>query len=482
MWIIIIILLFVSGCAIYQVGKVMWYPNTEVRKQEQEDLKENYYQCLRLSMLPVESLGNGDIEYFTGIATKEVSYCFSNLKDINAFLKEAYSYQEALSTVYLYLDPIELGEQYLGIAGLYGDAYIDYLVTLMSEHPETTFECVLPAYSVDYWQKLSAKERENVKTYYIDFYNVLEGVENAKIYYLGFEEWLIANSANYIDVDERSLNTDVNRVVIAFVIRDDSYLLTKEKLLERLDLTEQISMENARAEKYDLSEVDVVFFGDSVFGNYQTSTSIPGVVNGLSGARVYNLALGGMPATTDGTSILPFEHAVERFVEGNVEGLEAAEFVGGMQQYLDDDHDERKQYFVVNYGINDYFKGYALDNPENELDSACYAGALRSGIKRLQESYPDATILIMVSNFVTKFNNGTDPRGVSQAVMEDYVCKAIEVADECGVEYLDIYFNSEINAETASYYLEDECHPGERGRFLLGKYIVQKIHEMRELR
>lgn len=473
----ILILAAIAGCVGWRIGKVVYYPDSQLRSQEQVDLQESFYSCLRLSMLPVEDMSVGDIELFSGLPTKEVSYSFCNLKDLNAFLVEAYRYQEALETVYLHLDPIEICRQYGGIARFYGKAYADYLGVVMNAHPETTFECVLPAYSAEYWRSMGESQRQDAAEYIVDFFNVLGVGENRNIYFVGFEEWLIGNRENY--VDERLNTAEAHTLLTAFVMGSDYYVLTGENIAERLAMAQQVSMETIMPGEYDLSGCDVVFFGDSVFGNFEGSTSIPGIVNGLSGAGVYNLGYGGMPATTNEISVLPFEYMVDRFLTGDTEGLPECNFVSGLQQYLADNHDGREQYFIINFGINDYFKAFPLDNPEEPYDTTCYGGALRSGIRRLQEHYPEATILVMVSNYVEEYvdeNGAHSDKGIYQ---EDYIRKAMQVAQECGVECFDIYFDGAINADTTDYYLADHCHPNERGRFLIGKELVQKLGEIR---
>ena len=474
--IIISLLLVAVGYVGLRAGRVLWYPNSEMRQSEQQDLMDNYYGCLRLSMLSTEELSKGDIEYFRGISTKEVEYCFRNLKDMNAFLEDAYGYQEALGMIYLYLDPVEIGKQYGGMARFYGEAYRENLVTLMSQHPETSFECVIPAYSAAYLSGLSDKERNNLETYIIDFFNVLEGQENVNIYYVGFEEWLVSNEANYID--ERLYNHEVNSFVTALVIRDDYYALTRENLQERLNQARQIASDYGTAESSDLSGYEIVFLGDSVFGNYTDSMSIPGVVAGLTGANTFNCAQGGCPATNDEEALLSFERMVSRFICGDITELEDCVYKAGVQEYLEKHEDDKKLCFVINFGLNDFFGGHAVANVSDANDSKTFAGAMRNGIRMLREAYPEASILVMSPNQVIFFGNGTEPQSEVGGALEEYVEAARDVAGEFGVAYLDIYSESVITVETSEYYLEDGCHPGERGRFVLGQEIIRMIEEI----
>ncbi len=474
-WLIglLVLILIAGGYTGFRVGKVVWYPQSEQRNDSVQDMGDNLYGCFRLSLLPTGDFAEGDIEYFTGIATKEVRYCFYNLKDVGDFLTEIYDSQEMVERIYLYLDPVEISKQYAGIAALYGKAYSKYLLHIMAAHPETSFAYVLPGYSVDYWNGLGVKGMQEAQSYIRDFYNVLESCGNAKVYYQGFEEWLIANKANY--VDKRLLNMDVNSFLSALVIRDDYYVLTRDNLEEKLAITSQIVNDAANAEKIDLSTYDIVFLGDSVFGNYTDSMSIPGVVSGVSGARVYNCAQGGRTATYDDSDVLTFEKMVTGFIKQDVMGLEDCNYKSGVLKYMEDNHQQRKQCFIINFGLNDYFCGFAVGNPVDAVDSHTYSGALRNGISMLQEAYPDADILLMSPNLITTFENGTLVQGESGDVLEAYVKASQAVAVELDVWYLDVYHDAGYTTENAKSYLADECHPNERGRYLLAGKIMELL-------
>ena len=137
---------------------------------------------------------------------------------------------------------------------------------------------------------------------------------------------------------------------------------------------------NAPASYSDLSDYNIVFFGDSVFGNYQDFASIPGVIGALTKASVHNRAFGGSSATQLTPDDKSFPSAVQRFLSEDT-----AEISG-----------EKKLCFVINYGLNDYFTGYTVEQ---------YRDGLQAGVQSLQDAYPDAEILIASSNFITAFDN-----------------------------------------------------------------------------
>lgn len=467
----VIILLLVCLFLGIRIARVWYYPASDQRQALVEELQENYYSCFKLSLLPTEDFSHGDIEFFTGMATLEADYLFCNLKDVGDFLEEVYATQEEVKEIYLYLDPVEISGAYGNIARFYGEAYSEYLLDVMSRHPETFFGFVLPNYSIEYWRGLDDGERLEAQTCIKDFRNLTALCENAKVYFMGFEDWLVGNSANY--VDERMHNEDVHSFLIALMLWRDEYVLTGENFAERFGLVEQMVRNVEIHEKTDLSKYDLIFFGDSVIGNYTDSLSIPGAVQGLTGARVYNLGNGGSMASEDEKLELYFGSMVVRFLKGDVKDLEECTFKEGVERYYEDGHAGRTQCFVINYGLNDFFRSRPVDNPDNPLDIGTYGGALRSGLEKLKEAYPEAIFVLSGPNLITAYENGTRISEPSGGVLEEYADIARKVAEAYGGLYFDTYHDTCYTLEQAGIYLADGYHPNHRGRFLLAQRFVE---------
>lgn len=99
---------------------------------------------------------------------------------------------------------------------------------------------------------------------------------------------------------------------------------------------------------------------------------------------------------------MSFVIAVDTFLKQDPTVLrEDTVYRTSLEAYLNDDHRGRRLCFVINYGLNDYFSGYAVDDPEDPYDTVTYCGALRTGIRSLQEAYPDALILLAAPNYIT---------------------------------------------------------------------------------
>ena len=209
---------------------------------------------------------------------------------------------------------------------------------------------------------------------------------------------------------------------------------------------------NAPASYSDLSDYDIVFFGDSVFGNYQDFASIPGVIGALTKASVHNRAIGGSSATQLTPDDKYFPSAVQRFLSEDT-----AEISG-----------EKKLCFVINYGLNDYFTGYTVEQ---------YRDGLQAGVQSLQDAYPDAEILIASSNFITAFANGTAFNNDLNEILNDYVTGAEETAAAMNVFFLNTNEALQWNPQNAACYLVDAVHPNEEGRFLFGTAIIKALEE-----
>lgn len=481
--VIILIIILAAVCipVLYFYIHTIHYSTEEIRRSDIERINSAAPECILLSMLPTENFSADDFEYYRGISTVKASHRFENLYDIKDFLTGIDSYP---SDIYLVFDPAAISSLYGFHASLYGKAYNDTMISAIREHSDTTYEILLPYYSLEYWKSLSCTERENVITAYCDFVNVFFPEPNVTIYFAGAEEWLIANPDNY--ESEISCNEAVTRKIVAFTFSNPSYILTPEIMEDKFslirNLVDNISSVPLLSEydmtgSMDLSNMDIVFFGDSVIGNFTDSTSIPGVIAGLSSARVYNLGVGGTTATCkEDPNALNLGTIVEAFLTGDSSRFsddQQAKF--GIEEYSADHADGavRPTCFIINYGLNDYFAGMPIDTPYAGNESSCYKGAFRSAASHLREAYPDCRIIIMTPTYCSYHNGGTVPQSPNGGALIDYVNAIFSVADEMNVEYIDNYNGLGFDRHNYETYLSDGCHPNELGRYVIGRHILQ---------
>lgn len=480
--ILLIAALAVCGLAAWFYLRTMHYSNDAQRKQDIAQVGADAPDCLLLSMVQPEYFHAEDFTYYRGITTTAASHTFTNLYDIRDFLETV---SASPSSVYLVLDPEKIASLYGYHASLYGNAYQSTLLETIRSDTSVTYEILLTFPSLAYWQSLSDAELENALASYRDFVNVFTGEPNVRICFSGAQEWLIANPGNY--ESERICSESVMRTILTFTFRDDSLAVKADTIEEKLTAiqtlvggttTEPLLAEEEFEIATDLSDIDMVFFGDSVIGNFNDSTSIPGVVAGFTGAHTYNLGLGGASATSsDGKDGLNLITMVKAFLLGDPTLPTANEqFTEELERYLTDHSDgaERETCFILSYGMNDYFAGYPIDTPLTDDPTSCYTGALREAVSLLRKSYPDCRIVLMTPNFCSYYKNGTTPQSDVGGALEEYADAVLQTAEQLDVEAIDNYHLG-INGKNHGTYLSDGCHPNELGRYIIGRHIVTSL-------
>lgn len=450
-------------------------PNDKVRKADVTALSQGDYDAILLSMYTAEAFDADEFMRFRGTSAVQAFHNFVNLADIGDYLDKCFSVNENLSDVYIGLDPYVISGLYRHHTSIYIKDYEKYLTSYVRAHEDVLFELLLPVLSADYLRTLSDSEFSELVNSYRNLVNLYIPYDNVIIYYLSYEEWLIMNPGHF---DGSSFcKPDILYNIVAYTFRDSMYYLTPDNMEDRFAQMAELTKRDVSYP--DLSDWCMVFLGDSVIAYYTESLSIPGVVSGLTGAETYNCAERGIAAAEDPLIDLSFNRMVTHFLEQNTDGLDAeSNFKLGLTEYMRANHEGKKVCFVIEYGLNDYFSGFPVDNPANKYDTDTYAGALRTGIQALQDAHPEAKILLLAPTYTAQFSGGTEINGAMGGTLVDYVKAAVYVADEMGVYCLNNYVESGINANTYEQYLTDGTHPNESGSFLLGNGILKYIDEV----
>lgn len=451
-------------------------PSDAVRKADFEALSQEDYDGVLLSMYTPDAFDGGVFDYFRGVPVIQAFHTFENLADIGSYLDRCFTCNNGLSTVYIGLDPYAVSSLYENHASLYIRDYEEYLLKYVQAYPDTTYEFLLPDYSLEYLRTMPIGEYEDFVAACRNFVNLCIPYDNIRIYFLGCEEWLIANPANYDSA--KFCTSDVVNGILARTFQSDTYILRPDNMEERFD--RMTKLVQAPVSDYpDLSRWCIVFFGDSILEYNAGSYSVPGVVGGLTGAQIYNCGQGGTPAAEDSESILSFNRMVAHFLEQDTSNLEGMNnYIQGLREYMQGEHDGKKYCFVLNFGLNDYFGGRPVDNTEDSYDVGTYAGALRTGIRTLKEAYPEAEILLMTPTYTIYFSEGEEKLSERGGVLTDYVDAALRVAEDMDVYCINNYADSGIDADSQGQYLADGCHPNEKGAFLLGGHIVEEMEKV----
>lgn len=457
---ICILLVFTLAVSIWLF---LYRPFSGELRADYQNLESGNYELVFLSMYPIDNYTEEAFATRYGMSPLLTSYEIPNFSILKKYVEKINDAGTA-SIVYLGVRPEKL------------DAA--QLAELLLTYPHITFEVLLPYPSMDYWLSLSEQKCNNLLEAYREFIPPMLNHGNVFLYCFSNWEWLISNKDNYEDY---FLTTPEISEYIMFHMGDRYiyYISDGETpATASIDSLAALIAQNRDTpiEYPDLSDWNIVFFGDSVIGNYTDNTCISHVVGTLTGAGVYNMGYGGTRMTTDPEGPLSMPEILNAFLSQNPGLLpEDCQARIGMTEYYKD-APTGQLCFVINYGLNDYFSGLPMYS-DDPYDVYTFMGATRASVKALREAHPDAYILLNTPNFTSYFEYGTEPHYESYTIV-DYVNALKELATELDISLLDNYNELGWNAENLSIYSDDGCHPNEVGRFLIGQRIAQKLGDI----
>jgi len=456
------------------------YLGTKVMEDQQHDmlidaLVLGKYENVFIGNYDISTFSEEDFVTYRGIDTLKADYCFTSADDINEAVDAVFQSENEIQNVYLALDPFTLWKSERGKIERVQAKFEKGLLSHVDAHPEITFEVLLSFPSMEYWLSLEENEVQASLILYRQLTDLLSGRSNMVVFFPGGQEWLICNPGNY--TTPTVTNELVSQKVFLQTFCDHLLQITPANSEEMVHMLEElITARKTNPVTYpDLSGWDMVFLGDSVFGNYDGSISVPGVVGGLSGATVFNCAEGGTSAAEPEPGMLCFPKMVTDFIAEKTENEN--NFRRGITDYTAADHTDKKLCFILNYGLNDYFKGHPTENPDDAYDMASYAGALRTGIDTLKKNYPEALIILVGPGQATYFNDGTDKLSEEGGLLVDYYELSKSVAAELSVPYIDLYSGFPEEDLELPDVLADGCHYNEIGRYALGIKIIHFMDE-----
>lgn len=446
---IILFVLLLALC-LFSAGSFFYkFYEPEKRSADLQRLTRENYQGIFLSMYAPEAFPEDIYPTYMGYDAVSCSHRIISFSDLSEYLTTAFSSGNEVSHVFLVLDPLVLWNSCLHNNTRFQSSLQKDLLTYINAFPETEFTIFFSSPSLEYWQSHADTKLDT----YCDLVQILANSlivsGNTSLHFTGGEEWLIANPAAYDTPSD--LNAEAARSTMLLVLSGALRFENTESTSTLEQFRTLIETSVAAPASYpDLSDYDIVFFGDSVFGNYHDFASIPGVIGALTGADCHNYAIGGSTATLTDAEDNSFIHAVQGFLADGADSLS----------------DSKKLRFVINYGLNDYFVGYPTED---------YCEGLRNGIQALQDAYPDAEFLIVSSNYILSFEKGTAVNGDSGEILADYIAAAEETAAAMSVDFLNVNDVLQWDAENAADYLADSIHPNEEGRFLYGVAVIRAL-------
>lgn len=220
----------------------------------------------------------------------------------------------------------------------------------------------------------------------------------------------------------------------------------------------------------------IVVFGDSIWNASRGADGISEYVQEDTGAIIYNCAVGGSAA-----ALVNEENSMENWNSNSFNGMVyVARKLVSAEKVLKDlpAYDVIKQvdfnemdYVIVAYGLNDFFSSVPV-YPKEYYDIRSYIGALRNGIKKLQENYPHLKIIVVSPTYTKMFE------GERQYEIGTYVEAARSVASEMGVEFLDMFHVLGSNAESRTQHLGDGVHMSAEGRKVYADAVTKFLKEI----
>lgn len=240
-------------------------------------------------------------------------------------------------------------------------------------------------------------------------------------------------------------------------------------------------------------DLQLVFIGDSQFDRWRNSgTSISELVGEDMNALHYNLGVGGTCAAvertqygfnaTDGSN--DYEEAnftaICHILRGDISHDSYSNILNEEYEIvLDSIKPEKVDYYIIEYGYNDYYTAVDMYNEDDPYDEHTYYGALNQGIRLLKEISPNARFIICTPCYC-RFYNGSgkdigDAYNVTKGLgsLAYYADFALRLADEIGAKKLDAIGGGAFNLNSYTYkeYLEDDVHLSYRGRVVYAKAL-----------
>ena len=440
-------------------------------------LSEEDYEAVLLSMHSPGQFREEDFSSFRGINALVTSHAILDTAELSAYLDCSLNSGNAVTNHYLCLDPELLWTTVRQNPADWSSGLQNHLYSYMEAHPDITFEILLPYPYIEYWLNLKEDRLNTLITLYHTLTVELCAYPNVKVFFPGAEYWLMVNPDNYTGTFFDA-NEIITQKIFLSVFCDSLYQITPENEDSCwTSLRELIAREKASPTFYpDLSDWCLVFFGDSVLGNFPGSSSIPGYVAGLSDAAVYNFAIGGSSGASHGEGTQDFPNIIDDFLAENTSPSDSGTlFTPGGEEA--GNFRRKNLCFIINYGFNDYFSGSRIENLEDPYDTATFKGGLRTCITKLQTAFPDAGFILVTPTHTGYFNRGMDKNGTDGDIFPAYISASLELAEELNLSFIDNYNNYIITDENLGEYLSDTCHPNEKGRLLLATTLMYFIHE-----
>ena len=245
------------------------------------------------------------------------------------------------------------------------------------------------------------------------------------------------------------------------------------------------------ATTYDASLPTVVFLGDDQFDlGRKDNTSVSYYVETLLGtkANVINLGCSGVTASTalgtDNDTSMNFVNTA-KFLNGEMDDTFFNNFPDAKAEaFIFDPSDV--DYYVVEYGINDFLQSKALVNDEKKSDTTCYINAMTTGLNLLLQASPNSKIILCSPVYSMFYAEDGSVLGSGHVYTNafgrylDYCAGCTQLASLYDTVAFNAFGDSfmNINDQTFSDYMEDDgIHLTRAGRNTFAAVVAHMINK-----
>lgn len=226
---------------------------------------------------------------------------------------------------------------------------------------------------------------------------------------------------------------------------------------------------------------DIVFLGDSIFGNVRDESSIPSQVSNKLNVNGFNGGLGGTMASEypslTGPAIIESSASLVSLSmsisDSDFSRVLAAQPVknDGDLYYFDDtvkalstiDYKKAKL-IIIEHGLNDYFYDEAEGIASTEHSLNRYYDSLVLSVENIKKLCPDTSIILISPVY-------------GAADISDYADVVKMASEKTGVDFLDMYREGVVTSENMEETTVDGIHLSEKGREVYSNILSTFIKE-----
>ncbi len=244
---------------------------------------------------------------------------------------------------------------------------------------------------------------------------------------------------------------------------------------------------------------EIALVGDSIFGNFRDETGIPSIVGKITGAKVYNLGLGGtrMSGRNDSNSQaqywdkFSFCRIVDYIETGDFSPMRnalpnmssALPYFGEVITMYENMNWLKISILVIEYATNDATGGNVIYDSENPNNLYAFNNAYRYSIEKLLTLYPHLRIIIVTpawrfwNDSEGNYIYDSDTHVIAGQKLTDFVRCDEEIAENYHIGLINSYKLLGANKFTRLQYFNptDGTHHNENGRLRYGSLIAHQL-------